>query len=68
MEQLTEKRFDVEWSVEDLYPSPVYYDGDKKLDYDKIVELLNALHEENEQLRNELMIARDKLKGLMKDV
>ena len=45
---MTDKRFTVKTIEEELYPMPVYYDGNKKLGYVEIIVLLNELHEEKE--------------------
>ena len=37
-------------------------------DIDYVCGLLNELHEENKHLKHELMIVKDKLKGMMNDV
>ena len=45
---MTEKRFKVETIEEELYPMPIYYDGDKELNYDEIADLLNELYEKQQ--------------------
>ena len=41
------------------------YNCEMRID-DKLLELLNKLHEENKSLKRRLMIMEDKVKGLMK--
>ena len=41
------------------------YNCDMRID-DELLDLLNELHEENKSLKRRLMIAEDKVKGLMK--
>ena len=48
---MTDKRFTVKTIEEELYPMPVYYDGNKKLGYVEIIHLLNKLYEENTMLK-----------------
>ena len=48
---MTEKRFRM---ADGTYPQTVVFDGDKGLSYFDMIELLNAQHEENEQLKKEI--------------
>lgn len=71
---MTEKRFRYYETNEDTQiwdsQTNAFYDD---FDLDKIAECLNNLHEENkklndenEQLKKQLMICQDKVKGLMR--
>ena len=60
---MTEKQFTFEfdggaWGV------PVFYNNNKKLSFDEVVELLNKLNDENEQLKSELISKDDLIQQL----
>lgn len=56
---MTEKQFTFEfdggaWGV------PVFYNNNKKLSFDEVVQLLNKLNDENEQLKSDVQMCREK--------